>query len=217
MICEGQTEEAFVRKVLYPHLMPRGIYLHPALIGRPGHKGGWVSFDRLATDARIMLCGGGGAYCTTFIDFYGLDVRFPGYAEAASSMVDTRRKAQIVEGAMRAKVGEIVGNNIIRRFIPYVQMYEFEGLLFSSPATMAGLLGHEHLPALTEICDSFGCPEDINNSRDTAPSKRLMSIDPSYDKVIFGELISGDIGVDSIRAQCPGFHQWVETLEGLAA
>lgn len=33
----------------------------------------------------------------------------------------------------------------MRRFIPYVQMHEFEGLLFSDPSQLAAALGEQDL------------------------------------------------------------------------
>ena len=50
IVVEGQTEQTFVRDVLAPHMAHKGIYLHPALIGKPGHKGGDIRFDRRKSD-----------------------------------------------------------------------------------------------------------------------------------------------------------------------
>lgn len=52
IVVEGQTEQTFVRDVLAPQIAYKGIYLHPALIGKPGHKGGDIRFDR----AKIDIC-----------------------------------------------------------------------------------------------------------------------------------------------------------------
>ena len=40
IICEGQTEETFINEVLMPDFSRKGIYLYPALIGRPGGERG---------------------------------------------------------------------------------------------------------------------------------------------------------------------------------
>lgn len=74
VICEGQTEELFVCEVLYEMISRHDIYLLPTLIGKPGHKGGNIRFDRMYTDLRKLLLGDQSAYCTTFFDFYGLHI-----------------------------------------------------------------------------------------------------------------------------------------------
>ena len=67
VICEGQTEEMFINEVLYEVFASKGICLIPALIGKPGHKGGNVKFERLLIDVRARLLGDTSAFCTTFL------------------------------------------------------------------------------------------------------------------------------------------------------
>ncbi len=52
VICEGQTEELFVNELLAPAFQSKHILLFPSLIGKPGHKGGNINFDRLFPDIR---------------------------------------------------------------------------------------------------------------------------------------------------------------------
>ncbi len=82
IICEGQTEETLVKELLTPHFVSMGIYPDAVLIGKPGHKGGRVKFERLFTDTRNLLLNDPTAYCTTFFDFYALPTDFPGKANA---------------------------------------------------------------------------------------------------------------------------------------
>ena len=104
----------------------------------------------------------------------------------------------------------------MRRFIPHIQFYEFEGLLFSAPETLASESGHIELQQdLQHIRDQFASPEHINNSPDTAPSKRIQALISEYDKVVYGSLIALGIGLDRIRNECPLFNQWVEKLLSL--
>ena len=44
VVVEGQTEQTFVRDVLAPWMADKRIYMHAALIGKPGHKGGDIRF-----------------------------------------------------------------------------------------------------------------------------------------------------------------------------
>src|SRR3990172_5156958 len=137
VICEGQTEEMFVKELLAGQFQSKGVYLTPSLIGKPGHKGGNVRFDRLRIDVRNLLLHDKTAYCTTFVDFYGLPADFPGKTEALK-FFSIEEKAQCVRMAMTKELEPFLNSTDgMRRFIPYVQMYEFESLLFSSPDSLA--------------------------------------------------------------------------------
>lgn len=125
VICEGQTEEMFVKEVLNPLFQNYNIWLIPALLGKPSHKGGNVRFDRLRTDLRNRLLGETNAYCTTLFDFYGLPTDFPGKRDAAHHR-NIGDKATTVCNAINAELADYIGPDPLRRFIPYVQMYEFE-------------------------------------------------------------------------------------------
>lgn len=104
------------------------------------------------------------------------------------------------------------------RFIPYIQIYEFEGLLFSDPAALSrGMFRTDLELRLQAIRDGFGSPEDINDSYQTAPSKRILQLDSGYDKVISGALAAEEMGIDVIKAQCPRFNGWFEKLASLGS
>lgn len=215
VICEGQTEEVFVKQVLAETFQPRGIYLVPALIGKPGHKGGNFRFERLLTDVKNRLLGDRQAYCTTFFDFYGLPERFPGKLEAsAKDAMD--EKADCLLAAMTDRLREKLGHDAMLRFIPYIQMYEFEGLLFSNPDGLATGIDQ---PALKHnfqrIRDDFETPETINNNWDTAPSKRILELYSGYQKPLHGSLAAIEIGLVAIRAECRRFDAWLKRIETL--
>ncbi|WP_240867086.1 DUF4276 family protein [Cylindrospermopsis raciborskii] len=57
IICEGQTEEDFIKEVLRPHFSQKGIAVYPSLIGKPGHKGGNFKIERLLNDVRNRIIG----------------------------------------------------------------------------------------------------------------------------------------------------------------
>jgi hypothetical protein len=104
------------------------------------------------------------------------------------------------------------------RFIPYVQIYEFEGLLFSDPVALAqGMFRDDLQPKLLAIRNDFATPEDINSGDQTAPSKRIRQLDQSYNKTISGVLAAERMGINVIRAQCPRFNAWFERLAALGA
>ena len=104
----------------------------------------------------------------------------------------------------------------MRRFIPYVQMHEFEGLLFSDPGQLAFALRRQDLTQeLWAIRHEFPTPEHINDSSVTAPSKRIQSLIPRYRKVQAGERAVRAMTLDTIRQECPLFNAWLAKLENL--
>ena len=215
VICEGQTEETFVKELLAPHFAFMDVYLEPALIGKPGHKGGRVNFDRLFTDARNRLLGDQTAFCTTFFDFYALPTDFPGKTEA-SDKPSINDKAMCVQARLVEALTSKLGDVAMQRFIPYVQMHEYEALLFSDPARFAEGISRTSLaPSFQAIRDEFNTPEEINDSPMTAPSKRVQNLAAGYEKPVYGTLAALEIGLDTIRRECLLFNTWLERIEHL--
>ncbi len=207
---KGKQKKAFIKELLSPHFLSLGTVLSPSLIGKPGHKGGAVNLNRLFPDIRLRLLGDPTAYCTTFFDFYGLDSQFFGKQEA-SQYVQAADKARCVQEALADHVEVQLGSHAHQRFIPYVQMYEFEALLFSDPLKFAQGVGQSNLHArLQNIRTAFASPEEINDSPVTAPSKRLASLLPEYEKPLMGTLGALEIGLTPMRQACPLFNRWLE-------
>lgn len=215
VICEGQTEEMFINEVVADEFILKNIHFIPALIGKPGHKGGNFKFDRLLTDVRALLLNDKTAYCTTFFDFYGLPENFPGKQEAKKE-IGIGGKADRVLLSLVEELKKKLGEKPLRRFIPYVQMYEFEGLLFSDPAKMARGITQPRLEAeLQRIRDAFATPEEINDSPNTAPGKRIKKLYSAYEKPLYGSLAALEIGLNTIRRECHGFDAWLQSVEAL--
>jgi hypothetical protein len=216
VICEGQTEEMFVNEMLLPIFQPKGIVLVPALLGEPGHKGGLVKIERVVKDVRLRLLNDTTAYCTLLIDFYGISTKFPGYQQAIR-MNQHVTKSKTMISAMVQAIEIEVGSNAMRRFIPYIQMYEFEALLFSDPSHFASALGRPYLSDdLLKIRNKFRSPEEINDSPLTAPSKRIEELYPAFEKPIHGIFGAIEIGIEKIRTECPLFSDWLRHIEKLA-
>jgi hypothetical protein len=105
-----------------------------------------------------------------------------------------------------------------KRFIPYIQLHEFEALVFSKP----DMIKYEYYGRETEVSklavmliEKDNNPELINDSAVTAPSKRIEVLIPEYDKVNSGVLILKAIGIDHIRSQCKHFNEWLTRLEAV--
>ncbi|MDX2078739.1 MAG: DUF4276 family protein [bacterium] len=214
VICEGFTEHDFVHELLIPHFSTRNIFLFPRLLGMDGHKGGRVNNQRVLDDISILL-NDSTAYCTTFFDFYGLPNSFFGKIDANSVQLP-EEKAQKICLALK----QAVKPDKARRFIPYIQMYEFEGLLFSDPQKLAkGVFQPQIAGKLQIIRDDkrFNTPEHINDSPFTAPSKRIQAIMDVYEKRTHGILAALEIGLPIMRQECPLFNAWLNQLEQLPA
>ena len=98
------------------------------------------------------------------------------------------------------------------RFIPYIQLHEFEALLFSSNRGFETYFTSAESQLTQRVIDSFDNPEDINSTPEGAPSKRLLAIKSNYEKVIDGNLLALEVGIREILSKCPRFKAWVEQL-----
>ncbi len=196
---EGQTEEAFINGVLAPHLLNCGVYATPILIGR---RGGNVTVERLAGDMANLIRGFD--WVTSLVDFYGF--RDKGNAT-------TEQLRQRIRNAIDGKIGRSWNQS---RAFPYVQLHEFEGLLFSDVTAFGAVNAtNEAVEQLRRVRAQFPTPEEINDHRDTAPSKRIAAVMPRYNKVVDGSLVAEATGLDVIRSECPRFNAWVTRLESL--
>ncbi len=215
VICEGQTEATFVQELLRPHFRALGMVLTPTLVGKHGQKGGNVQFVRILYSLKPLLLGGHQPHCTTLIDFYGLPNEFPGKLEAMYK-ANVGDKAQMVSSCLMSQLKTEIDDYALNRFIPYVQMHEFEGLLFSDPAGLANGMDKPRLESrFASIRDRFSTPEHINDNPRTAPSKQIARLYPEYEKPTMGVLAALEIGLPKIRQECPLFDAWLNKLENL--
>src|SRR5208283_5708720 len=127
----------------------------------------------------------------------------------------TGDKAACVEDALLKDMKVAMGKHFDPgRFVPFVVMHEFEGLLFSDCAAFSrGIARPDLAPAFQEIRDRFRTPEEIDDSPDTAPSKRVEALVRGYEKPLLGNLAILEIGLARIRAECPHFDAWLKRLE----
>jgi hypothetical protein len=205
IVCEGQTEVEFVKSCITPYLLNHGVNAYPTILQAPSgrHRGGRVTIERLA---RFLSHEYHAAdRLTTLVDFYG-------FQDA-----DGRSRPELEQAIVDAVAGITTGFD--PRFVrPYVQMHEFEGLLFSDVQQFQYVLDGwdaSVCQVLVGIRAKFATPEDINNSPITAPSKRILAAFPegTYSKTEHGPVIAEAIGLAVIREQCPQFDEWMNMLE----
>lgn len=218
---EGETEETFVNEMLAPHLYRHGFTKVSArLVGNArqrSRRGGIRAWNVVRRDILNHIKQDPACLITTMIDYYALphagDRAWPGRGTAGD--LPFEQKANTVEQALLADVSRELGTSFNpNRFIPFLMMHEFEGLLFSDCEAFGRGIGHPELSTeLQGIRDQFSTPEEINDSPITAPSKRVKQLVTRYEKPLLGTLAALEIGLDSIRHECPHFRDWLTRLE----
>lgn len=217
ILTEGQCEETFIRDVVAPAFHYSDIFIESRCIPTSKtSKGGAVTFDRFMLHARNTLRQRQDTYVSTMLDLYGLDTDFPDF-DTALSCPDIYQKAEMLEQGLAR---EVIAKTACRseRFIPYIQPYEFEGLLFSDVETLSRQepAWKSYLDKLRQIRSEFETPEHINNGYETKPSKRLETcLQPSYKKTRHGPLAAKNITLSVIERECRHFHHWMEKLRNL--
>ncbi len=216
---EGQTEQRFARRLLQPQLAESGVYLlrielaaHAKKKGQV-HRGGLRRYQPFRNDIirRLKEDSSSDVFLSTMIDLYALPRDFPGL-DAANREQDPYCRVERIEQALVADIGD-------PRFVPYVQLHEFEALLFSD----AGKIAMYYEKQLREVeqlkaqIAAFPSPERIDDGRHTAPSKRIAALIPAYgeEKTTAGPIIAAAIGLTTIRNKCPHFDAWLRKLETL--
>jgi len=227
VIVEGHTEETFVRDVLIDPLALRGVYAQAARVvtGRRrrrigGHlelqtfKGGLTTYETVRNDI-IRWTGqfkGEDDHFTTMFDLYRLPEDFPGYEEA-TSLNDPVARVIALERALAEDVGD-------PRFIPYIQLHEFEALLFSDISKLAVAYSdssrNKAIKNLGAIPGKFDTPEHIDDGQETSPSQRIRKEIPDYHKRSVGPIVAGAIGLPQMMEKCPHFRVWVDVLFALS-
>ena len=217
VIGEGLTEETFVRDVLAGRLAERNIFLEPRIIPTSARKrGGALSRTRVLVYLRNTLRQRADTYVTTLFDLYGLTPDFPGKAES-SQIADPLARANAIEKLFADAVIEVAQCRA-ERFIPHIQPYEFESLLFTDIGVLTEIEPGWQIQAdqLEAARSGAASPEHINDGQDTHPSARLQRmLTPRYQKVLHGSAAAGRIGLERIRAECKHFGDWLGRIEAL--
>ena len=203
---EGQTEEEFVNSLLADHLRSRQVAPTPILLGRarrPGVGGGNVSAPRLALEMAHLYHSFD--VVTSLVDFYGFRHKGGRTVEELETHLGCAVRARVGRRWHQAKV------------LPYVQKHEFESLLFADVTAFTAIAGvhEESINRLEYVRSRFHTPEEIDDGPETAPSKRIVGVLPSYRKSLHGPRVAKRMGIGTIRKECPRFDQWLRRLESI--
>jgi hypothetical protein len=218
LFAEGQTEQTFASNVLKPHLAERGVYMqNPVLIAHARkhggvHRGGGRKYTPMRNDIRRFLAQEDrrDVFFTSMIDLYAIPADFPGLDEAEKLRHDPTKRVESLEKAFADDVGN-------PRFLPFIQLHEFEAYLFSDPTWFEYFYPERprQIATLKAIAEAHASPELIDDGAATAPSKRIEAQFDDYKKVVVGTQVAELIGLVTIRARCPHFAAWLSRLEGL--
>ncbi|MFL0683237.1 MAG: DUF4276 family protein [Algoriphagus aquaeductus] len=212
IVCEGPTEQEFVRDVLQPHFLPKEIYIQSPLIKKSG--GGIVPWETLKSQIQSHLREGE-SFVTTLIDYYGIPDRYnyPGW-QASKQIPDRSVRMDFLEQEMLMDIE----TNLRQRFLPYYQLHEFEGLLFNNIASFEATFEPSEFKdkrELISILNQYHNPELINDNPNTAPSKRLDRLIEGYNKIVYGSILAENIGMHNLRHKSPRFNNWIHKLENI--
>lgn len=223
VLVEGETEETFVKELLAPHLYNKGFSKVSAkLMGnarKRNRRGGIKRWPGVREEIIRHLNTDKNLYVSTMVDYYALPRgednpnAWPGRFQANSLNFD--EKAQHIEAELQKDLAIYSPKSLnVERFIPYIMMHEFEGLLFSDCKELATSIAREDLAtAFQNIRDRYPTPEEINDSPQTHPSQRIKDLMPEYQKPLYGNLAAIAIGLEKFRKECRGFRRWLERIE----
>lgn len=180
---------------------------------RKTHRSGLLDYQKAQKDVLEWMKEDNNVdvFFTTMFDLYDLRSDFPKYEEA-QRINDPYQKLEFLEQAMRDDINDF-------RFIPYLQLHEFEALVLSNPSNLL----IEYFDREAEIkqweellLQNSNNAELINTGRKTAPSKQILRLIPAYDKVTVGSILASFDGIEVLRSKCKHFSDWLSKLEGLA-
>ena len=218
ILAEGQTEERFVKDTLSEHLGKYQIStnirsVYTSKDKNKFYRGGLVSYQKAKKDIQSWLKedSNADARFTTMFDLYALPKDFPLYNESKSIM-NPYQKVAFLENALKEDINDL-------RFIPYIQLHEFETLVLANPKNLAleYFDNDKAIQTLQAVLNEHkGNAELINENPASAPSKRIIEVIPEYDKVNVGAAIAGINGIEFLKNTCKHFKSWVDTLEILS-
>lgn len=219
---EGQTEEKFVNLCLKDHLAAFQVFCDARCVLTSkdtrlhrSYRGGFCrtqAYQTVKKDIINWLIEDKSTQCrfSTMFDFYGLPKDFPGYAESLS-ITDVYQKISYLEKSFYDDIGD-------SRFIPYIQLHEFETLIFANPQELDWeYLEHDDaIERLKRVAEAYGNPELINDGFETSPSKRIIDAIPEHThNKTSGALIVQKIGIPLLKRNCQHFCSWLQCLGSL--
>jgi Domain of unknown function (DUF4276) len=217
IIAEGQTEREFAKETLSRYFESFGVLIDARCVMTSKNKhrtyrGGLLDYSKAKRDINNWISEekSGQPYFSTMFDLYALPNDFPKFEESLK-ILDPYQRVEFLEKAMYEDIGH-------HKFIPYIQLHEFESLLLANPDLflLEYMDAKEQVEQLKDIVMKHdNNPEKVNTGRETSPSKRIISLIPQYEgnKVNVGSVLAGIEGIDIQKIRCKHFADWVEKIE----
>lgn len=211
IIAEGETEESFVNNILCPFFCSKGIYNSIQCFKTKHSHGGVSKFSYIKKDI-LNIIYEKDVVVSMMIDFYRLPSDFPGFNDLKVTQTH-QEQANLLEAKIKEDL-EDTQNHKFDNFIPYIQLHEFEALVFASISGIDSLFERSEMDynGLMNVIQQYPNPEDINNHPDTAPSVRLKKLISGYNKVLHGIDIINTVGMAELLEKCPRFKTWIESM-----
>ena len=211
ILCEGQTEESVINEVLYPYFLGYNIAVYPIICttrrtDSKKFKGGVSSYGKIKKELTILCKSHRNEFVTTMFDYYEMPSDTPGIND------DTDDPICRINAIEKAIESDLALPNC--KF--NLMLHEFEGILFSDPDSFSSITDQSVVEEIRKIRYSFPSPEYINNSVETAPSKRIKALIPRYAKIRNGALLANRIGIRRIMDECQHFRDWIQFIVSLS-
>ena len=211
IIAEGETEESFVNNILCPFFCSKGIYNSIQCFKTKHSHGGMSKYSYIKKDI-LNIIYEKDVVVSMMIDFYRLPSDFPGFNDLKVTQTH-QEQANLLETRIKKDL-ENSQKQLFENFIPYIQLHEFEALVFASINGIDSLFERSEMDykGLMNVIQQYPNPEDINNHPDTAPSVRLKKLISGYNKVLHGIDIINTVGMAELLEKCPRFKTWIESM-----
>jgi len=215
VVVEGYTEERFIKDFFPLFFRDKNFYFQPIVLEtsrtpQKKYKGGLNKYSQLKRDILRLLKQTHVSLVTTMIDYYNLPQDFPGKTTLPSG--DIYRKVAFLEEEFFKDINH-------EKFMPYIQIHEFETLLFVDKIGFEVCYKNNKkvLNKIVQIFNQYPNPEEINDSPTGHPSARIEQIDDSFSKTLHGleilKIIFKEKGPEIFLQKCKHFSEWINKIK----
>jgi len=184
VLCEGQTEERFIKEIIIPAFSP--LHIVPKIImTKAGKKGGSVHYEDFIKQTKNLLRNTQLTLLLTMFDLAGIP---PSWWNGIKSKCPKH---------LNEKFQKDIKDS---RFYPVWMIYEFEMLAFIAPQITGEVIGKQYTASLEKVLkNNQHNPEAINHNN--YPSKYLLQIcgKHGYQKTIDGIQIAKRLTMEQLK------------------
>jgi len=184
VLCEGQTEERFIKEIIIPaysqlHIVPK------IIMTKGGKKGGSVYYEDFIKQVKNLLRNTQLTLLLTMFDLAGIpNSWWNGIKSKCPKQLNEKFRLDIKDS----------------RFYPVWMIYEFEMLTFIAPKVTGDVIGKQYITSLEKVLkNNQHNPEAINHNN--YPSKHLLHIcgKHGYQKTIDGIQIAKRLTMEQLK------------------